>query len=333
MNEKDKVTIENSLKQINSESLLDDGGGNVSLYLFENKNTKTNPISVYELNINQDIIDEIRKFSKEHVSSVIDSIPKNGLPNYDPGMVQGIFKIDGREVPVFPEVYQYISGQMSCPPYVKGEVKEDKLKAWIIRFGITVDGKNTQIYFFQRFQPAKMLGSKKKLIIFERGGSFFLFTDNTFSLNHEMDFLLYKNTFIVTKMFSFEKIFNYEDFYRKKASELLNDLAAEKIPKLKDIIIFADLDDITKAVNKNTPLAHKFYSAQKKRYCEEIDHDKLADLKARHDEIDIDLDPKTRKWIINASSNLQAVARVLNDDYELSQLTDYEYLVHSKEEL
>jgi hypothetical protein len=339
MTEEDKTTLE-SLKKIEkifAKSLSEEDkkkpklGGHVSLYLLENTQTGDNPITIYRPNIEGGIDTEMLIFAREYLSSVIESIQKDGLPEYNPDWGEGTFKIDSGEVKASQRIYKCIASQRGCAAYVKDKVKEDKLKAWILRFGVTVDGHYTQIYLFQRFQPAKMLGSKKKFSMFVKGETFYLAPDNIYSLSQEMDFLLLKDTFIITNTFSFEKVFSYEVFYKAKAGKFVDDLVAQAIPGLKYIDIDSkSAEDIKDKINKNTPLARRISSAEKNMYCKDINYAKLVDLKQRH-KLNITL--RRRRLIIDDESDLQDVARVLNDDYEISQLTPNEYLAFAKRDI
>ena len=203
------------VEEILEESYLDDA--QVNLYLFENKKTKQEPLLVHELNINKDIIRQIRALSKEYLASILKTIEAKSLtefPAYKPDKEQDIFKIDCQDVEIFNELYRYIVGERSRVEYEKSKVKDEKLKAWIFRFEAEVDGNIEQILFFQRFQPSKMLGSHG-ITIFEHEQRFRLLGENILHFNLGMDLMFYKENLLVTKTVSFEHIFDYEEFYKK----------------------------------------------------------------------------------------------------------------------
>ncbi len=320
------------IKEIVGKSLLD--GANTSLYLFENTKTGGKPISIYNLNIEEKITNLVKELSRDYISYVLDLIKQESLtkiPIYNPDNEQAIFKIDSQQVGIFQEIFKYLAGEKPYSLYDKDVVNEEKLKAWILRSEVVVDGNIEQILLFQRFFPSKMLGSKK-LTIFQRDREFELLEATIFSLNPLMDFLFYKKTFIVTKMSSFERIFGFEDFYKTTASQLANDLAAGLIPDLDYNIEFIDIDSVNTEINESTRLAHKFYSARTNGYYKDIAFKKLIDLEDKY-RFGLTLNRSTKKWIIDEHSNLTIVASILNDDYELSQLTPNEYLSFSKEKL
>lgn len=320
------------VEEILEESYLDNAQAN--LYLFENKKTRQDPLSVYELNIDRDIIQQIRALSKEYLSSILKTIEANSLseiPAYKPDKEQDIFKIDSQDVEIFNELYKYIVGEKSRVEYKKDKVKDEKLKAWIFRFETEIDGNIEQILFFQRFQPSKMLGSHG-ITIFEHEQRFKLLGDNILHFNLGMDLMFYRGTLLVTKTASFENIFDYEEYYKNKATSLVRELSAHKMNGPDYTLRIIDIGAVKNEINMHTRLAHKLYSSRKNSYFKKINYDKLVGLNQKH-KLGLKLDSAKHEWIIDEDLDLQVMAQILNDDYELSQLTDNEYIASAKEKI
>lgn len=326
------MTDKDEVNRIISKEYLKDS--NVSLYLFENKKTKREPLSIYSLNINEDIVRQIRKTAIDHlvhVSTLIAKEKLHNLPFYNPDNEQSIFKIDSNEVSMFLQLFEYISGKSPAKSYSRKDIKENRLKAWIIRCETRIDGKIEQILFFQRFQPSKMLGARS-ISMFQHDKEFRLVDKNLFNINLTMDFFFYKNTLIVTKMYSFENIFEYEQHYKNNAVELIKEFDEAKIEGLDYTVTFTEMGSVIEKINKSPRLARKLYSSRANGYFKKINYKKLKDLNTRHT-LELDLDDSTNQWTIDEESDLQVTARILNDDYERSQLTDNEYIAIGKEKI
>ena len=147
-----------------------------------------------------------------------------------------------------------------------------------------------------------------------------------------MDFILYDDIFVVTKMVAFEKIFGYEAFYKEKATDMVTALDKNQVPGLDYQVVFPDLPSVKGKIQKSTRIAHSFLSAKKNEYFKKISFGKLEDLNGRH-KLDLKPDADTKQWEVDGDSNLMTIAQVLNDDYGISQLTIYEYLTFSKEKI
>jgi len=318
------------IEEIIDESFIDDS--NVTVFLFENKKTKKDPISLYTLNVGNDVVEQLKSLSRDYTATVLDifgSEELDEIPTYNPDQEQVIFKIDAKEVEVASIIDSYLSGESTSKLYDKKIVKEDKLKAWIIRYEFEKDNEIKRLFYFQKFQVSRMLGANW-LTFFQHDNEFRLLGDNTLNMKLDMDFLLYEDTFVVTKMSAFEKIFGYEEFYKNNAEQFVNELAVGKIDGLDYSIKFSDIESVNVKIAKSTRFAHKLYSAKSNGYYKRIDYSRLADLSARYN-FELQLDDEKKGWTIDENSNLQVMAQILNDDYERSQLTEIEYLAMGKE--
>jgi hypothetical protein len=255
----------------------------------------------------------------------------NSMPNYNPDNEQNIFGIGSDKVDIFKNIMRLLTDDALRKKYKKEDIKEDKIKSWILRFELEINGKIEQILFFQKFQSSKMLGTHR-LTIFEQGKAFKLLKENILNLNLTMDFFYYKNSFIVTNMSSFEKIFGFEEFYKNNAVELVRELNCKEITGLNYSICFTNIEAINIRINESTRLAHKIYSARINSYYKQLDYNKLVDISSRYN-WNLNLNAKNKEWIIDDNSDLQIMARILNDDYERSQLTDNEYIAIGKDKL
>jgi hypothetical protein len=330
------------LSSIEANGILD--GPKIALFLIENKRTKKEPVTVFNLNISPAVVKAIRLVAKNYIQELLDITQEiqeeKGLgkevdliPEYNPDHSQAIFQIqkDTIDAPYFDSLASFLSGEHPPVPFEKEKVKENLLKAWVIRFEYIVDDTIKHIHFFQKFQASNLL-SAKKISFFQVGGEFVLLEDTIFAMNDTIDFLLHENTFVVTKMVAFEKLFGYEAFYKEKATDMVTTLYENQVPGLDYQVVFPNLPQIKENIQKSTRIAHKLYSANKNGYFKEISFASLEDLNGRH-KLDLKLDAASKKWEVDGDANLMTIAQVLNDDYGKSQLTTYEYLSFSKEKI
>ncbi|MGD0781175.1 MAG: Kiwa anti-phage protein KwaB-like domain-containing protein [Dehalococcoidales bacterium] len=320
------------IQVIINQSLLDEA--NVGVYLYENKKLKENSVFLYNLNIEQKIVDSIKSIAKAYLSNIAELINNqisDSIPVYNPDDEQVIFKIDSDQIAVFSEIYNIIVNQRLYGRYKKDIIRENKIKAWIFRFEIEIDGKIEQILFFQRFLANKMLKSRG-VPIYEVDNEFKLLEGNIISFGYLMELLYFKKTFIATRIAPFEKIFGYEEYYKKCACQLIEDLALKHIPEFKIDMQFENMDDVIHKIQSNIFLAHKFHVAQYNGYYKEMDFSKLEDLDKRYS-LGLNLDKVAKKWIIDEHLDLWIIASILNDEYDRSQITPNEYIVFKKRQL
>ena len=330
------------LSGIEASGVLD--GRSISLFLIENKQTKEKPITVFNLNIDSSAARAIRLVAKNYIKELLATAQEvqkepgkeeNPIPDYNPDHSQVIFQIwkdaqDIKDALYFDSLVPFLSGKKVSIPFDTKQVKENKLKAWVIRFGYRVDGETKYIYFFQKFQASQLL--KNKVSLWQVGGKFVLLSDSIYTMNDSMDFLLYEDTFVVTQMVAFEKLFGYETFYKQHAADLVTALNDNQIPGLDYKVVFRNLPHVKSKIQESTRVAHKLYSAQKNGYYKQIHFDKLEKLNDRY-VLRLDLDATTKEWRVREDSNLYVVSQILNDDYGISQLTELEYLALFKERL
>ena len=305
---------------------------NTSLYLFEDKKTKNNPITIYLLNIEEDIIKRMRTAGINYLNEINNMLNTDDLadfPLYNPDSSQELFKIESIEIENFPNILEYITGERPCSIYNKEDIKEDKIKSWIIRFELILNDRTEQLLFFQKFQPSKML-SQKFFTIFEKNKTFKMLEGNILNINYSMDFFYYKNTFIVSKMSAFERTFGFHEYYKNAAIALVGELTTQKVTGSDCKIVFKNTDDVNLKIDSSTRLAYKLFSAKRNNYYKKINYSKLVKLNEKY-KFDLNLDDNKKEWLVDEKSDLKVVARVLNDDYEVSQITDIEYIVDSKE--
>jgi hypothetical protein len=304
----------------------------VNLYLYENRKTANNPISVYDLNIDREIIQQIRTIAKQYLQSVLDLLKAGELkqiPPYNPDQEQEIFKIESRDVNQFVGLDDYLSGRKPRIPYNRKTVQQDKLKAWIFRFEAQLPGRIEQILFFQRFQPARMIGAKS-VAIFESAAGFKLVKDNFLNFNLDMDLFGFQDTLVVTKAFAFESMFGYEDYYKNSATKLVEKLKDNLVAGLSYGISVPDFPAVSRKIRSNSRVSRKLCSAHVNGYYRSIDFEKLTDLNKKY-KLALNLNAAKKEWVIDEEMDLQVMARVLNDDYERSQITNNEYIATGKE--
>jgi hypothetical protein len=319
------------LKKMVEKAVLDHA--EVNLYLLENRKTKQAPLSVYQLNIDQKTIDAVRSIAKGYLATMLALLDSNQLaaiPDYNPDHEQELFQLDSKDVSLFADVYEYWAGGKSPSIYRKKQVKEDKLKAWIFRFETKEAGKIEQILFFQRFQASKMLGSKG-VTIFEQGDQFKLIDKSVYHFNLDMDLLYYRDFLVVTSPFAFETIFSFEEYYKSSAVSLANELVRQRIGGPQGYQIkFEDIEAVKSRFSSSSRLSRKLSSVRFNSYYKKINYRKLSAINLKY-ALNLNLDDRNQEWLIGEDADLQVVARILNDDYELSQLTDNEYIAVGKE--
>lgn len=361
-NKNKKKIIDDELSALAKAGLLDKSL--ITAYLIEDRGTKNDPVTVFNLSIDSNVVDAIRLAAKSYIDDIqelIEEIKNNNthtkrldekndggggeevvsdeekksiIPEYNPDHSQILFQI--KKETITPETFSslsaYLSGIQSSKTFNSDTIKENKLKAWVFRFEYDEDNMIKHMYFFQKFQASKMLGAKK-ISIFQEGDEFKLVGKPLLTMNDEMDFLLYEDTFVVTKMVAFEKVFGYEAFYKENATDLVKNLKKETFPGLDYQVKFKSDKSLKSMMNKiqtSTRIAHKLYSAKKNGYFKKIKFDKLEELNNNYG-FGLALNPATKEWEIKEDSNLSVVSQILNDDYGISQLTELEYLALMKE--
>ncbi|MBN2040289.1 MAG: DUF4868 domain-containing protein [Spirochaetes bacterium] len=317
------------IRELISNDYLQDS--NTFLYLLEYRNVKNDPLSLYSLNINQDIVENVKSICSEYLTDVIGGYlqeENDSIPEYNPDDKQSIFRIGSGEVGMFKDILDMATGASLCKIYKRDDVEERKLKSWVVRFECGSGNRVEEILFFQKFQTSRMLSSGKSFFI-EQGDKFKLLKEKTYYLNNSMDFFYFRNTFIVTKISSFENIFNFENYYRANAVELIRELEKGKVADMNYSVTFADADAVNEKIGRSKRLAHKMHSARVNGYYKQVEFDKLVKLNKRYN-WNLDLNKENKVWSIDEKSDLQVMARILNDDYERSQLTDNEYIATGK---
>lgn len=95
-------------------------------------------------------------------------------------------------------------------------------------------------------------------------------------------------------------------------------------------IVFEDTDDVKIKIDASTRLAHKLFLASWHNYYKNIHYSKLVALNKKY-QLKLKLKDDEMEWFVDKEADFKVVARVLNDDYEVSQITNIEYIVGSKE--
>ena len=320
------------IEGIVQDSIIEDSS--VTIFLYENRGTKRDPISMYEIPADRDVVTELKLITKDYMDKVLETLESEALkkiPLYNPDGGQTVFKIAAKGVPVVGSILPFLTGERPSRVYDRDIIKKGKIKAWIMRFECERGGKIRQLFVLQRFQKSRML-SEDKIFIFQTGKQFKLLKDHTLSLNLDMDLFMYEDTLIATKMSAFEKIFGYEEFYQEDARKFVDELATGTIRGRDCTIKFPDIEKMDTRITSSTRFAHRLHSARWNGYFAKIGYSELESLSARHG-LGLTLDGAKKQWIIDEKVDPRVVAQILNDDYERSQLTEIEYLAMGKEPL
>lgn len=299
----------------------------MKVYLFENKKTKKNPFIVYKMIFNMEVKKKILELLKNEIESYINLINEANsiMPEYNPDEEQHIFKIDKSEIRIIDEIYSYIIEEEEPEIISKNTLNEkNKIKTWIIRIELKIGNEMKQIFFFQKFIKSQFMNKKANFIL--TNDIFDLVEEDILSMGNAFDIIMIDDVIVSKKIESFEYVFDFAEYYRKKAKEFIYTIEQINFLKMSTEI----KDKILKKIEISKRFAHKLYTAQRNKYYEKIDIKKLENLK---ESIPINIEIKDDKIIVDENTNLDDLVKVLNDDYEQSLITENKYISHKKEKL
>lgn len=196
-------------------------------------------------------------------------------------------------------------------------------------FGIKMtsflDGEQKEIYLFNSQNPSTDL--KKKTIMYWQDDKFEV-SEQSFSLRHDIDCIydVTTNKVYIFNRRNFENIFNYNDYYIRKAKECLNDIKTQNI--------FTNFDMFNSKCLDNTHLVDKL---AKMKLCDElIDYNQnLTQIKQvmEEDNNSITFDGNNKIVIDNRTNSdyIKDILSILNDEYLKSRITEKKYISSTKQ--
>ncbi|MBO8161817.1 MAG: DUF4868 domain-containing protein, partial [Thermosipho sp. (in: Bacteria)] len=292
------------------------------------RNKNPERYKIYKMLIDSQIKNVMISVVKSEIKNFIELIESNGneVLDYNPDLEQDIFKIEKSEINFLKEVWPYLVEEEE-PEILEIEHFSNKNtnRAWIVSMEYIRYGKEERIFLLQKFVKSQHLADKKIAVVY-RNNEYKLISGKIVEIGRNFETIILGNYIISRKLRDFEYIFEFENFYKEKASEFINEISNFDKIQIADEV----KEKILKKIETNKKFAHKLYSAYKNGYYEHIDINKLKDLQKR---LSLGINIKGEKIIIDDQTKLEDLLRVLNDDFEKSLLTENEYVVHKKEKL
>jgi hypothetical protein len=319
-----------TIKQINQlQQLVSVPQTNVSLYVFLDKKTQRNRYQLFRLSIDTSTsgaVKEIALNSFRRIVATLGELESDSIPNFNHDLEQDLCSISETEVEQFTEIKSLLIGDNPAQ-YAQSEVKEEKIRSWVIRFEYEENNQTKNIFFFQKFYPSKMLKSKM-INMFTRNGTFELLTSNMMSIGKNIDFIFTEGNFIALSRTNFETVFGFNEIYTTSANTFTtqalrtNTIGAVRV---------SNFSSISQKLIDNLRYSRKLHKILKNGYYSDIQLDKLKDLNTR----------KGLGLVFNANNELEIsenmridiLLNILNDDYSKSEITDNEYRTEAKERL
>ena len=191
---------------------------------------------------------------------------------------------------------------------------------FVVKITAFLDGEKKELYVFNRENPSTDL--KKKSIMLWVNDKFQI-SSESFSLKHDIDCVYDVNNekvYILNRKY-FEDIFNYNDYYKKKAKECLSHIESQNI--------FNNFDLFSKKCIENSRIVNKLAKMQLSN--------ELIDFAENFDQINhlIEEDNKTiifdgnNKIVIDKNTNsdqIHEILSILNDEYLKSRITEKKYI-------
>lgn len=267
------------------------------------------------------------KYLKDKFSSIIEQYNSHSFNNYDIisyNKSNEAFCINANEIPNFLSIYNSINNDSTDSINFK-QLNEFAANFFAIKFVYKNKDIDKEIIIFNRQNPST--GLTKKANIFWNGERFIISKDS-FSLRMEIDCFYdseSENMYIINRKY-FEDIFNFKDYYSKKANECLKKIEAQNI--LTDNTAF-----------KQICLNDSYIISRLAKM--ELSND-LVDIKTHLDEIKsiieedelniyftgnnkIQVDKNTSKEII------KNILSLINDEYLTSRITKKNYIASTKQ--
>lgn len=296
------------------------GVQSISLMLVKKTSTLSNP---YEIK-NVILADEVRKIYIDKMCSTFIEATQNvtlskyTIDKYDKN--NEILWIDADKVHNLSSII-YCLNQNNIESFKLKELGNDFIpKFFVVKITSYLDGEKKELYVFNRENPSTDL--KKKVIMYWEDDKFQI-SKESFSLRHNIDCIYDVNdqkVYILNRKF-FEDIFNYNDYYKQKAKECLENIATQNI--------FNNIDLFNKKCIENSRIVNKLAKMQLS--------DELINFAENFSQIShlIEEDHKhivfdgNNKIVVDkntSSEQIQEILSILNDEYLKSRITDRKYV-------
>jgi len=301
---------------------------NLNIYLFENRKTKKNPYNIYKLLFDNGVSNVVINALKNEIANFLDIMDEldNHIPEYNPDAEQRLFKINKDEIQILNDIYSYIVGENDVIILSNTRLSDkSKIRAWIVQLEYEYEENTKEVFFFQKFIKSQFFSSKKLFFVLQNN-EYKLISKQVLSMYPVFDVLLIDGEIISKKIEVFEYIFDFVNHYMNKSLEFLDHLN-----NLDNFQIDDEAKEmLSQKISSSKHIAHKLYSSYRNGYYKYIDINKLKELKA---EIGLKINITDGTIVIDNDTSLNDWIKVLNDDFEISLLTNNKYITYKKEKL
>lgn len=207
--------------------------------------------------------------------------------------------------------------------YVKAtKINHNRVRAWMVKLEL----KDSEVYFFQRFFPSKML--RKGFTLFEKEDRFDLFTGRQISIQDSFDCYIHDGFCVITNIGNFESIFKYDVAYEEKSREFVK-LASDA--SLSEKLVIIGIEKISSKLIANKRFMKKIFAIMQSKRYEQIDFESLSEFIDAHDgKFKLAVDAQGKSIEVGDDTSCEELLCILNDDYTKSQFTTYEYVSQKK---
>jgi len=285
-------------------------------------------LEVYKANVTKGMKSDLISSFLTPIANIITLGPDRGLAIMDYDSVnqpehEVIWKLPSSEVPAFQAAYESLTAPADeIPTYEDAKGDMDGVTA----IGLSVQSPHGNILIFQRIIPNYVLKNSRKLSMVFTGANFSkLESPAAFQISRDNHVFYFEGNLYVLNQNHFEYIFDYQE---KKAS-----IATEKLTAIEeayaDNIVIDGGKSLIELLNGDKRAINKL---QMLDYSMELNQAILTKIKLEYD-VDIKLDTKSGKMIIENKKDVKELINILNDDYLLSDLTKGKYTVQSKKKI
>lgn len=287
-----------------------------------------NNLDVFKANTSSDMKDDLLSNFLKPIARLITLGPDRGLSimDYDPVNTpdnEVIWKLPSADVPTFESVREQLSLPVDeIPPY---EDQQGDMEG-ITAIGLRIQSQHGDILVFQRIIPNYILKNSRKYGVLFNGKNFSkLESPAAFQISRDNHAFYFAENIYVLNQNHFEYIFDYQEKKAAIANEKLVDIER----KYADSLLIAEGKTLTDLLAGDKRAINKL---QLLDYSIELNEAVLTKIKLGWD-VDLKIDTKVGKMIIEEKKDVKHLINILNDDYLLSDLTKGRYATTSKKKV
>lgn len=272
---------------------------------------------IQRLNLHEDVAEKF----KENLIKVFDkSLPDIRLTKYIPG-----YKLDNNEFcylklenhPQIADLIKAISPIEQLEIFSEQDKVVKSLKFYTI---ICSTANQKKSIFFRIYSPKKELTGSGLFALMMNQGQYNTINHKIFLFDEDIDCFTWNGFLFIKNIYYFQRIFNYFEQIRNKATETINLVASQ--------IAIENLEDFKNACTTQLPMMEKLARIGSKTYLQSITMAAIQqtisnfqlDIEVREEKLVFDSHP-TKRWLI---------LKLLDDDYLGSTMTGEKYEVNSK---